>query len=225
MEDRQEGMAGASTRRLLVGISGATGVTYGVRLLEVLQRVADVETHLIMSPSARQTLQLEMDWKPREVEARADVVYRFSDVAAAPSSGSYRTMGMVVAPCSMGSVSGIANSANDNLLVRAADVTLKERRPLVLLPRETPLHLGHLRLLVRVAEIGAVVAPPLPAFYQRPQSLEQVVDHTVMRVLDLFDIEPPVPLSRRWGGRESAAPSDLTEPLFVGDTYEPGDGR
>lgn len=204
-------------RRLMVGISGASGVVYGVRLLELLRDVADIETHLVMSASAKQTLLLETDRKPPEVEALADVVYRFGDIAAAPSSGSYRMDGMVVAPCSMRSLSGIANSSNDNLLVRAADVMLKERRRLVLLPRETPLHLGHLRLLVQVTEMGAIVAPPLPAFYQRPESLADIIDHTVLRVLDLFDIEPPTAVLRRWTGANRDLPPEAIAPLLDGN--------
>jgi flavin prenyltransferase len=187
-------------RRLMVGVSGATGVAYAVRLLEVLRDLPDIETHLVMSPAAKQTLALETDLRPRDVEAMADVVYRFGDIAAAPSSGSYRMLGMVVLPCSMGSLSKIATSVNDNLLVRAADVALKERRRLVIVPRETPLHLGHLRLMVQAAELGAIIAPPMPAFYQRPQNLAELVDHTVMRILDLFDIELGTPISRRWTG-------------------------
>jgi 4-hydroxy-3-polyprenylbenzoate decarboxylase len=204
-------------RRLMVGISGASGVVYGVRLLEVLRDVPDVETHLVMTAGAKQTLTLETDWKPQQVEALADVVYRFNDLAAAPSSGSYRMHGMVVAPCSMRSLSAIAHSANDNLLVRAADVMLKERRRLVLLPRETPLHLGHLRLLVQVTEMGAIVAPPVPAFYQRPASLAEVIDHTVLRVLDLFDIEPATTVLRRWTGARRDLPSDAIRPLLDGN--------
>lgn len=192
-------------RRLVVGISGASGVIYGVRLLQLLREVEDVQTHLVMGAGARQTLLLETDWKPQDVEALADVVYRSGDLAAAPSSGSFRTAGMLVAPCSMHSLSGIAHSRDDNLLVRAADVTLKEHRRLVLLPRETPLHLGHLRLLVQVAEMGAIVAPPVPAFYQRPESLEEVIDHTLVRVLDLFDIEVESVHIKRWAGPPSAS--------------------
>lgn len=198
-------------RRLMVGVSGASGVAYAVRLLEVLAAIPDVETHLVMSPAAKQTLALETDLRPRDVDAMADAVYRFGDIAAAPSSGSFRMLGMVVVPCSMGSLSRIAVSANDNLLVRAADVALKERRRLVLVPRETPLHLGHLRLMVQAAELGAILAPPLPAFYQRPRSVAEIVDHTVMRILDLFDLEPVVPLSTRWTGANGSrqAPRDL----------------
>ena len=205
----------------MIGISGASGVIYGVRLLQVLQDVPGIETHLVMSPGARQTLSLETDWKPREVEALADVVYRFADIAAAPSSGSFRMAGMVIAPCSMRSLSGIANSADDNLLVRAADVTLKEHRRLVLLPRETPMHLGHLRLLVQVAEVGAIVVPPLPAFYQRPRTLEEIIDHTILRVLDLFDIEPAEQLSRRWAGPDRAVSADAATEHLLGDEFDP----
>jgi flavin prenyltransferase len=186
--------------RLVVGISGSSGVIYGIRLLEVLRELPDVETHLIMSPAARQTIALETDWKPREVEQLADVTYKFGDIAAAVSSGSYKTDGMVAMPCSMKTLAGIAHSLSDNLLVRAADVTLKERRRLVIVPRETPLHLGHLRLMVTATEIGAIICPPMPAFYQRPATIEQLIDHTVMRVLDLFDITLPEELSHRWQG-------------------------
>lgn len=186
--------------RLVVGISGSSGVIYGIRLLEVLRELPDVETHLIMSPAARQTIALETDWKPREVEQLADVTYKFGDIAAAVSSGSYKTDGMVAMPCSMKTLAGIAHSLSDNLLVRAADVTLKERRRLVIVPRETPLHLGHLRLMVTATEIGAIICPPMPAFYQRPATIEQLIDHTVMRVLDLFDITLPDELSHRWQG-------------------------
>jgi 4-hydroxy-3-polyprenylbenzoate decarboxylase len=186
-----------------VGISGSSGVIYGIRLLEVLRELPDVETHLIMSPAARQTIALETDWKPREVEQLADVTYKFGDIAAAVSSGSYKTDGMVAMPCSMKTLAGIAHSLSDNLLVRAADVTLKERRRLVIVPRETPLHLGHLRLMVTATEIGAIICPPMPAFYQRPATIEQLIDHTVMRVLDLFDITLPDELSHRWQGAKN----------------------
>ncbi len=188
------------TRRLVVGISGASGVVYGIRLLEVLRDVPDVETHLILSAAGRQTIVLETDSSVAQVEALADVVYKPGDIAAALSSGSFTTMGMVVIPCSMGTLSDIAISSSDNLLARAADVTLKEHRRLIIVPRETPLHLGHLRLLVQVAEIGAIVCPPVPAFYQRPQTIGQIVDHTLSRILDLLEIELPHELSTRWGG-------------------------
>jgi len=184
--------------RLVVGIAGASGVVYGIRLLEVLREHDDVETHLVVSGGAQRTIELETDLALADVEALADRVHDLRDVAASLSSGSFRTMGMVVAPCSMKTLSGIANSYSDNLLLRAADVTLKERRPLILLPRETPLHLGHARLIVQAIEIGAVVMPPVPALYHRPQTIEDVVDHTVSRVLDLFGIDND--LVQRWGG-------------------------
>ena len=188
------------TRRLVVGISGASGVIYGIRLLEVLRDVGDVETHVVMSAAARQTIVLETDHSVAEVEALADVLYKPGDIAASLSSGSFKTMGMVVIPTSMGTLSDIATTTSDNLLARAADVTLKERRRLILVPRETPLHLGHLRLLVQVAEIGAVVCPPVPAFYQRPRTIGQIIDHTLSRILDLLEIELPHELSTRWEG-------------------------
>ena len=187
-------------KKFIVGISGATGAIYGIRLLEVLRGVEGVETHLVLSPAARRTIDLETDLTVAQVEALADRVYRPGDIAAAISSGSFRSAGMVVAPCAMKTASGIAMSYSDNLLLRAADVTLKDRRRLILLVRETPLHLGHLRLLVQLAEMGAVVMPPVPAFYHRPASLEEVIDQTVNRVLDLLDIEIDRDLFRRWQG-------------------------
>ena len=186
--------------RLIVGISGASGVIYGIRMLEVLRDVPDVETHLVMSSAAAQTIGLETDWDAARVGALADVVYRFRDIAAAISSGSYQTAGMVVIPCSMKTLAGIAHSYSDNLLLRAADVTLKDCRRLVLVPRETPLHLGHLRLLLQVREMGAIVAPPMPAFYHRPRSVDDIINQTVNRVLDLFGITLPKDLFQRWQG-------------------------
>jgi flavin prenyltransferase len=187
-------------RRIIVGIAGASGVIYGVRLLEVLRSVADIETHVVVSPAARRTLVSETDFPPRHIEAISDVIYRPGDLAAAISSGSFRTSGMVVAPCSMKTVAGVALSYSDNLLLRAADVTLKERRPLLLLVRETPLHLGHLRLLVQVAELGAIVMPPMPAFYHHPKTLQDIVDQTVNRALDMLGIELDEDLFVRWRG-------------------------
>lgn len=191
-------------KRLIVGMSGASGSIYGVRLLQVLRSVPGVETHLVLSPAARRTLLLETDRTVEQVESLADQVYRSSDIAAAISSGSFRPWGMVVAPCSMKTVSGIATSFSDNLLLRAADVVLKERRKLLLLVRETPLHLGHLRLLVQVAEIGAIVMPPMPAFYHRPTTLAEVVDQTVNRALDMLEIELHLDLFPRWRGAPKA---------------------
>lgn len=186
--------------RLVVGISGASGVLYAIRLLEVLRLVPDVETHLVMSTAARQTVVLETDYTVKQVEDLAHVVHRFNDIGASISSGSFRTEGMVVIPCSMKTLSGIAYSAADNLLVRAADVTLKERRKLVICPRETPLHLGHLRLLVQAAEIGAIIFPPMPAFYHRPKNLDDILNQTITRILDMFDIRLEKELFQRWQG-------------------------
>lgn len=187
-------------KRLIIGISGASGVIYGVRMLEVLRGVPDIETHLIMSNAARQTLALETDLQLRDVQSLADVVHDARDIAASISSGSFKTAGMVILPCSMKTLSGIAHSYTDNLLTRAADVVLKERRRLVLCVRETPLHLGHLRMMTTAAELGAIVMPPVPAFYHRPQTLQDIVDQTVNRVIDQFDIEIPQDLFTRWDG-------------------------
>lgn len=187
-------------RRLVVGISGGSGAIYGVRLLELLQE-ADIETHLVMSRAAQVTLAHETDFKVAEVEKRASVVYSNSDIGAACSSGSFRTMGMIIAPCSIKTMSEIATGVTGHLLSRAADVALKERRRVVLLLRETPLHLGHIRTMASVTEAGAIVYPPVPAFYARPNSIEDMIDHTLGRVLDLFDID--VGKAKRWtGGRE-----------------------
>ncbi|KAB2361839.1 UbiX family flavin prenyltransferase [Actinomadura montaniterrae] len=183
-------------RRLVVGISGATGIAYGVRALE-LARKAGVETHLVVTPAGQQTRAYETDLSARDLAAMADVAYRPADVGAAIASGSFPTGGMLVAPCSVRTLSAIAYANNDNLLTRAADVTLKERRRLVLLVRETPLTLGHLRAMTAATESGAVVMPPVPAFYLRPASVDDLVDHTVGRALDLFGID--VPDLPRWG--------------------------
>ena len=187
-------------KRLIVGISGASGVIYGIRLLQVLQQVSDVETHLIMSQAARQTLALESDYSLRDVQALADVVHDARDIAASVSSGSFKTDGMVILPCSMKTLSGIVHSYSDGLLTRAADVTLKERRRLVLCVRETPLHLGHLRMMTTAVELGAIIMPPVPAFYHRPESVMDIVDQTVNRVLDQFDITLQQDLFTRWNG-------------------------
>lgn len=187
-------------KRLIVGLSGASGAIYGVRLLQVLRNVADVETHLVMSQAARQTLSLETDLSLRDVQALADVVHDARDIAASISSGSFKTAGMVILPCSIKTLSGIVNSYTDTLVTRAADVVLKERRPLVLCVRETPLHLGHLRLMTQAAELGAIIMPPVPAFYHRPQTLDDVINQTVNRVLDQFDIDLPEDLFTRWQG-------------------------
>ncbi|MGJ0190775.1 UbiX family flavin prenyltransferase [Pantoea sp. RRHST58] len=187
-------------KRLIIGISGASGAIYGVRLLQVLQQVSEVETHLVMSPAARQTLSLETDYTLREVQALADVVHDVRDIAASISSGSFKTLGMAILPCSMKTLSGIVHSYSDSLLTRAADVVLKEQRKLVLGVRETPLHIGHLRMMTTAAELGAVIMPPVPAFYHRPQSIMELVDQTVNRVVDQFDISLPQDLFTRWNG-------------------------
>lgn len=178
----------ADRPRLIVGISGASGVIYGVRLLQVLKELP-VETHLVMTRAAEVTLAHETDLKVDDVRRLADVAFRIDDLAAAISSGSYRTIGMIVAPCSMRSLGEIAHGITSNLLTRAADVVLKERRRLVLVARETPLHAIHLRNMATLAEMGAIIAPPVPAFYNRPKTLDDVVDHTVGRILDLFDLD------------------------------------
>lgn len=186
-----------SPSRLVVGISGASGVIYGARVLDALRELG-VESHLVVTRAALLTLSQETDLTPDELTAKADVVHRLNDVGATISSGSFRTLGMIVAPCSVRTMSEIATGVTSTLLTRAADVTLKERRPLVLMVRETPLHLGHLRTMTALAEMGAVIAPPLPAFYARPESLEQMIDQSVGRALDVFGLDwAPV---RRWEG-------------------------
>ena len=186
------------TRRLVVGISGSSGAVYGVRLLEVLHRVPEVETHLVVTPAAEINIEHETERPAESIKRLATVCYDVDDLSASISSGSFRTDGMVVAPCSMHSLAAIATSQSTNLLLRAADVTLKERRRLVLLVRETPLHLGHLRMMVAVTEMGAIVMPPVPAFYAKPASLDDMINQTIGRVLDLFDL--PHDLVRRWQG-------------------------
>jgi len=181
-----------------VGISGATGVIYGIRLLEALRTFDEVETHLVMSRFAKVNTEIESPHTSRYVEDLADVVHNFGNQAASISSGSFKTEGMVIAPCSMKTLSGIVNSYADNLIVRAADVMLKEGRKLVLMPRETPLHVGHCKLLYEAAQLGAVIAPPMPAFYNRPESIDDLVNHSVGRVLDLFGLDAGI--LKRWEG-------------------------
>lgn len=186
----------ADRPKLVVGISGASGVIYGIRTLDACRELG-VESHLVVSKSAVLTLQQETGQSLAELNERADVVHRVSDIGAAIASGSFRTLGMVIAPCSVRTMSEIATGVTSSLLTRAADVTLKERRPLVLLVRETPLHLGHLRTMTKLAEMGAVIAPPLPAFYAKPATIAELVDQSVGRALDLFDLAwKPV---KRWG--------------------------
>jgi len=186
----------SQNQRLIVGITGASGVRYGVRLLELLRELP-VDSHLVLSRAAEMTLAYETDLKLAEVKALADVVYPVADVGAAISSGSFQTLGMVIAPCSVRSMSEIATGVTSNLLTRAADVVLKERRRLVLMLRETPLHTGHLRSMLALSEMGAIIAPPVPGFYARPESLEDMVDHTLGRVLDLFGLDAGT--VKRWG--------------------------
>ena len=196
MPDRKL-MASKTPQRLIVGISGASGVVYGVRMLEVL-REAGIETHLVMSKAAELTLVYEMDLKPKDVRALATHYHAQSDIGASISSGSFPTMGMVIVPCSVRSMSEIAAGTTGSLLSRAADVVLKERRRLVLAFRETPIHAGHLRTMTQLTEMGAIIAPIVPAFYNRPKTLEDVINHTVGRLLDLFGIDTK--LVKRWKG-------------------------
>jgi flavin prenyltransferase len=190
-------MAAKTPQRLIVGISGASGVVYGVRMLEVLRDVG-IETHLVMSKAAELTLIYEMDMKPKDVRALASHFHAQADIGASISSGSFQTMGMVIVPCSVRSMSEIAAGTTGSLLSRAADVVLKERRRLVLAFRETPIHAGHLRTMTQLTEMGAIIAPIVPAFYNRPKTLDDVINHTVGRLLDLFGVETN--LVKRWKG-------------------------
>jgi len=201
-------------QRLIVGISGASGTVYGVRLLEALQE-GSVETHLVMSEAGKRVAEVESGYSEDYIESLANVVHPNKDIGAAIASGSFHTLGMVVAPCSVKSLSAVANSYNDTLLVRAADVVLKERRKLVLVIRETPLHLGHLRLMAQATENGAVILPPMPSFYHKPQTIDDIVNQTVGKILDQFGIEHE--LFRRWEGSCSARVdgSGTAEPSMV----------
>jgi 4-hydroxy-3-polyprenylbenzoate decarboxylase len=187
----------AATTRLVVGMAGASGAIYGIRLLEVLRARREVETHLVITKPAERTIAEETSYRVAEVREMASVVHPLTDIGASIASGSFRTIGMVVIPCSIHTVSSVAYCQSDNLLTRAADVVLKERRKLVLVVRETPLHPGHLKAMLAAAEAGAVILPPVPAFYSQPKTVEDIVDHTVGRVLDQFGIEHD--LVRRWG--------------------------
>ena len=201
-------LSAGETRRLIVGISGASGTIYGIRLLEVL-RDASIETHLVMSEAAKRVAESETGYTPAQVEALADAVYTNDEIDAPISSGSFLTAGMIVAPCSVKSLSAIAHSYDETLLVRAADVVLKERRKLVLVVRETPLHLGHIRLMAQVTENGAVVLPPVPSFYHQPETIADIVDQTVGKMLDQFGLERH--LFKRWpGGRRLCGPGGAT---------------
>ena len=194
--------------RLIVGISGASGVIYGIRLLQAVKRLP-VKTHLVMTRTAEVALAHETDMKVSDVRRLADVAFRIDDLAAAISSGSYRTIGMIVVPCSMRSLGEIAHGITSNLLTRAADVVLKERRRLVLVARETPLHAIHLRNMVTLAEMGAIIAPPVPAFYAKPRTLDEMIDQTLGRVLDLFGLE--IPEVKRWGEPLPPKPHNVGE--------------
>ncbi|MBL0969292.1 MAG: UbiX family flavin prenyltransferase [Brevundimonas sp.] len=190
------------SRRLVVGISGASGVTYGVRVLDALREL-EVESHLVVSRAALLTLSQETDLSADDLTAKADVVHKLNDVGATIASGSFRTMGMIIAPCSVRTMGEIATGVTTTLLTRAADVALKERRPLVLMVRETPFHLGHLRTMTALAEMGATIAPPLPAFYARPKTIEEMVDQSVGRALDVFGLDWAA--VKRWDGLKGPA--------------------
>jgi flavin prenyltransferase len=190
--------AASSKRRLIVAITGATGAVYGVRLLETLRRLGGVETHLLVSSAGWLNIQHELELDKATVQALADVVHSVRDVGASVASGSFATDGMIVAPCSMRTLASVAHGLSDNLITRAADVVLKERRRLVLLVRETPLNLAHLRNMTTITEMGGVIFPPLPAFYQKPQSIDEMVDHTVERVIDMFGLG--LPIAHAWQG-------------------------
>lgn len=185
-------------KRLIVGMSGSSAVIYGIRLLEKLAKREDVEVHLVISQAAKMTIGIETDYTADQVEALADEVHNCKNIGASIASGSFKTAGMVVVPCSMKTLSAIANSYADNLIVRAADVVLKERRRLVIVPRETPLHIGHCELMLKVSQMGAILCPPAPAFYTHPKTVDDIIDHSVARLLDLFDIEDAD--TQRWQG-------------------------
>ena len=185
-------------KRLIIGMSGSSAVIYGIRLLEKLAKREDVEVHLVISQAAKMTIGIETDYTADQVEALADEVHSCKNIGASIASGSFKTAGMVVVPCSMKTLSAIANSYADNLIVRAADVVLKERRRLVIVPRETPLHVGHCELMLKVSQMGAILCPPAPAFYTHPKTVDDIIDHSVARLLDLFDIEDAD--TQRWQG-------------------------
>ena len=185
-------------KRIVVGMSGSSGVIYGIRMLEVLAQNPLVETHLILSQAAKMNIGIETEWSVADVEALADEVHNNKNIGASIASGSFKTAGMIVVPCSMKTLSGIANSYAENLIIRAADVMLKERRQLVIVPRESPLHTGHCELMLKASQIGAIICPPAPAFYTEPKTVDDIINHSVARVLDLFDIESDI--LKRWQG-------------------------
>jgi 4-hydroxy-3-polyprenylbenzoate decarboxylase len=189
-------------KKIIIGISGASAPIYGIRALELLGPLPEIETHLVYTRAAQKTIELETEYSIDQIIDLADCCYRPDDIAAAISSGSYRTEGMIIAPCSMSTLACIATSVTKGLLTRAADVVLKERRTLVLLVRESPLHLGHLKRMVEVSEMGAIVAPPIPAFYHRPKSIDELINFSIGRALDVFDID--LAFMKRWGGQSSA---------------------
>jgi 4-hydroxy-3-polyprenylbenzoate decarboxylase len=205
-------------RRLIIGVSGATGAIYGVRMLQILSKIEDIETHLVLSKAGKMTIQVETPYSVKDVEALADVVHDINNVGASISSGSFRTEGMVIAPCSMKSMGAIAHSLGGDLLVRAADVVLKERKNLVLVVRETPLHLGHLEAMASLARMGAVIFPPVPAFYHRPKTLDDVINQTVTRILDQFDID--VSLFHRWDDEGMTRHPDAKKPTPIAAAKE-----
>ncbi len=192
---------------LIIGITGASGVIYGIRLLELLSKNEAIETHLIISEAGEMNIGYETDWKIEDVKAMASFCYRINDISARIASGSFKTEGMIIAPCTVKTMSALANSYADNLLTRAGDVTLKERRKLILLVRETPLHLGHIRSMEKLAEMGAIIMPPVPAFYYRPRTIQDIIDHTIGKALDIFGIEHN--LFERWSGLLSEEDSFL----------------
>ncbi|MFD0965360.1 UbiX family flavin prenyltransferase [Seminibacterium arietis] len=189
-----------NSKKLIIALTGASGAIYGIRLLEVLQSIKQIETHLIISNAAKQTIVAETDYNIQQVRSLADVVYDNRDIGAAISSGSYRTLGMIILPCSIKTLSAITHSYSDDLITRAADVCLKEGNPLILCVRETPLHLGHLRLMTQVTEIGARIVPLVPAFYHRPQSIDDIINQSINRLCDQFGIQLEKELFQRWNG-------------------------
>jgi len=197
-EKSSASMSTSQKPRLIVGLSGSSGLPYGIRLLEVLRKLGSHEVHLILTDAAKLNVSVETDWRVKDVEALGDVVHNVMNISAGIASGSFRAEGMIVAPCSIRTLSAITHSLADNLLVRAADVTLKERRRLLLMPREAPLHAGHCKLLYEASQLGIILFPPMPAFYGRPRTIDDMVNTTVGRVLDLFGIDAG--LVKRWTG-------------------------
>ncbi|AFA41286.1 3-octaprenyl-4-hydroxybenzoate carboxy-lyase [Wigglesworthia glossinidia endosymbiont of Glossina morsitans morsitans (Yale colony)] len=189
-------------QNLIIGISGASGIIYGIRLLKILKITKKISIHLIVTKSAKKTLFLETNYSLKEINSMANVIHNIHDISANISSGSYKTIGMIIIPCTIKTLSGIVNSYNDSLLIRAADVVLKEKRKLVLSVRETPLHTGHLDLMLRASKIGAIIMPPTPAFYHNPKTLDDIINHTVIRILDQFHLSIADNLIKRWSGKK-----------------------